>query len=1723
MLNMSNQFYNYLKDRLVEFLYNQPLKGGERFYVQFDEDIQVEIFYNVLRCADESRDFIYKHDQGSLYNTFELNINGISVVIAATVNKITPDFLVALRNEVETQKHQWKDKAIIFIYNENLDSIKYGSSNLLKEGMPFHVKTITKNLSKEINRSELNKAEKKVVDFYLQLKLADKIMQPTLWEFSEILSLVSRGNIQDEDYSKLGLFRDDKLIQYTPNQMDARLKENYEFYKDVESIHEFGNIDYKLEKLFDDNGVKRLKSNKWKEQDFTFVKESNEKNKSGKVLEYIEDIKKVTEDNLVFWEKPYTDTKAGARKRHIIIFNPLGLENIKINFTFDDFIQTQFLNKKSAKVCQISGKKLKVNLIHKKGEVTFKKITYTHKKQSKSKYEFNIAVLEVAPELLKEIKTVVEVNESKRRVIINNDNQTICIGDNENYKVIDELGDINTIEINSLTESLKLPSTTLSFIEDEIQLDLKIDKHQIPLLIKNKAFKAATIPPKRVWKLKREYKENFIINNNKLKQGTREFYPNYKLNKIIEDENTWISNKFFYGERKGDKLEAVELELDSELKKAYLELLNYYRDNEFIPILTYMGEELKLLCENYIDIFNRCIENISENALLSRKEKDLSKIGVIKEDKRVILTPLHPLNIAYQLSIYSYIDEEVLEYHILDRLNGANLLPYMFLDSGELYRAVAQNDISEWIIYEPLNNVRTQDTNSFLADVIEEKLKQFVKYFNYLFIEGSKAPLKINMVNIGYKKEIIRGIFVFIKKQIKEKGPDNIIPMEIGLYQDDETENIFENFARYKDVKKISDEFGIDFKVENITAEDVLRIFQDNVHYYKLKNTGEYEYTHITFCDMISQDKNAKHKMNEIETGMALEGLVSTVASINCGEDYRSGFGTKNILNEKNILISTATNLNELAANLDNQGKNPYRKDETIVAITSTLKEKMINEMYNSSHWVTFINPRVDLEFFQKHHTNLLIIHYNDQYTSSNYYDAITVTNKYQQFINIVKEYLNDFVSSNDEEINGAIKAFNSINGEWLLKMVGSKGQFAREKLSIVSAIKYTLGYLEHKNIIWIPISLEEILRVAGAVRLDRSSGIFSAKNLKVKGNISDDLLLMGLEVRDDESVYLHYYPVEVKVGINQENVILKAKDQINKTRATIDEQLLDEEYLNHEGEKKFLKKFFRNFFVQVFLLNAKKFEINEVWPEKSFDIIQRVAHKLLNDKYEIANNLNPIIGKGAVVSFRKDNAWRSANIEEDILVINLTEEDAYTGVVQNLEDIKNRIQQGKTDLNTGKLLSAIYNVDPVEVKDEEKDDEGIEEYADDVETIENTQVDVTNEEEYKVKNLKDIRILIGTMEGSNKKVYWQYGHEKLSNRHILISGKSGQGKSYFIQCLLMELSNFGISNIIIDYTDGFKKSQLEDEFKEVMKDRIQQFLVIKDKFPLNPFKINKKEIDEGEYINEDYSDVAERVKCIIGSIYKDLGAQQLNSIYQGTKRGLERYEGRMNLRLLQQELEEENTSYAKTVSAQLALLFDKDPFDYQNSFDWSDIDKDEGKVFIIQLTGFKREIQLIITEFILWDLWYYKLQYGNKDKPLPVILDEAQNLDHSKKSPSAKILTEGRKFGWSGWYATQFLRGQLSGDEIKRLENSSQVAYFLPSDSEIGAVAGNLSRDSSEKKVWERKLSSLKKGQCISQGLFIDDNGENKGDVAVVVDITPMEERVERLKLLEKSLKQGN
>lgn len=354
--------------------------------------------------------------------------------------------------------------------------------------------------------------------------------------------------------------------------------------------------------------------------------------------------------------------------------------------------------------------------------------------------------------------------------------------------------------------------------------------------------------------------------------------------------------------------------------------------------------------------------------------------------------------------------------------------------------------------------------------------------------------------------------------------------------------------------------------------------------------------------------------------------------------------------------------------------------------------------------------------------------------------------------------------------------------------------------------------------------------------------------------------------------------------------------------------------------------------------------------------------------------------------------------------------------------------------------------------------------------------------------DLQNTRVMIG-YDKIKDNVCWEFGHKQLANRHLLITGTSGQGKTYSIQTMLYELSKSNVSSVIFDYTEGFRLDQLEPEFVGRMGNHINQRVVKFENVPINPFKRQYIEFAGMKYPEKD-SDVAARFANIITHVY-NFGDQQSAAIFDAVRIGLSKYKDKMNMQRFQEELENEKqvNKSAQTVISKMQPFFYSIEFEEDSNFDWKDvIYPEDSTATIFQLTAIDRDMQVIITELMLWDLWYYTTKNGSKDKPFVVVLDEAQNLSHKEKSPSCKILTEGRKFGWSAWYATQSLK-VLDDEEVTRLMQAAFKLYFKPTDDEIVKMAKQL--DPTNGNSWLTSLKGLKKGQCIVVGERVRQDGK--------------------------------
>ncbi|MBQ3421928.1 MAG: DNA phosphorothioation-dependent restriction protein DptH, partial [Romboutsia sp.] len=496
--------------------------------------------------------------------------------------------------------------------------------------------------------------------------------------------------------------------------------------------------------------------------------------------------------------------------------------------------------------------------------------------------------------------------------------------------------------------------------------------------------------------------------------------------------------------------------------------------------------------------------------------------------------------------------------------------------------------------------------------------------------------------------------------------------MDIYIYSDNNITNAFEEVAFNDEIKDLKEVYGINLNVSSMSEEDVLDLYREKVHFYSKKLEDGIEYSHITFIEMNNDIMKNSANMDDIPSGIILNGLISGVPSVFSGDYYRTGFGTK-FANTKTDIIDIASHLN--AVNAASTG-DPYNSNISKVISVPNSNRAKLEDVYNSSHWITFIDPKVDLNFFKNDPgaKDLLIIHYSDQYTTAGGYDAITVTRKSGPYQKVIEDFLaKKGVENVKEHSAGVINMFNAINGDWLLKLISSKSHAPKEKISILSAVKVALAKLKKDDFIWVPISLEEVLRVSGGAGLKQSDGFLSAKKLGFdNGATSDDLLLIGIEIVEDE-VLVHYYPIEVKIGYKDADEISKAVKQAKSTKNIFKEILLPKE----GAELTSTQKVYRNFLMQLVITSAEKLNLYNVCNEENWNnvIDSDIRRKLLNEEYEINDGTDNTLGEACVISFKAGNTSDFVNRQEDnIMVVGLSENDGFNYVTKSVAEIRDEI-----------------------------------------------------------------------------------------------------------------------------------------------------------------------------------------------------------------------------------------------------------------------------------------------------------------------------------------------------------------------------------------------------------------------------------------------------------------
>ncbi|WP_176140596.1 DNA phosphorothioation-dependent restriction protein DptH [Halobacillus salinus] len=1301
---MSNQFYNFIAEIIYDYFKSHVPLSGERYYLTLNNYVDIHSLKTSLDQCVDTVPFQYNLENGDIYSTIQIPYNdGADLVVSNASNDVTNDFLVTLRNRVGDQVESWKGKALLSVITDELDSISGGSISLQSEGMPLHPKELSKSIKTKIQEQLSDSTDRIVLSNYLSQIDEERLVQfTTFYDYREVIEIAYNGRLSSDDYKNLGMFKDEQLSNSKGKNLEGRLNKNKELYSKIEKLNELNQDDSEYERFFLDRDIPKIKKEDWRELDFSTVYHSNKKRmeitKGTKVS--FERISVPSNVKCDYFIRPLSNKGAGKRKYQLLIYTDepdrmsLSLNMDVKNSKFDG-LQKDFLKQHgSSSELKVRKRAIDVSFDMEEQSALYEKLVYKHEGKASLGAEFHICVIPFSELIFKEYHTSFEVDFKGRRLKLPFDSNEVTIGTQaEREEKVAE--DQTSLELSTSEGNVFELANEILDREERVTFDVQFKNVSMKIELAGEKPETVPVRANKLAKVKRESQVTFDMKGNKITSDqTHDFYVYNEHKTFLDLEKQWVEEIAYTGVFSGGQFDIDEdIKLPAELKNAYNRFVNSFLKQP--PSLISWSDSIQDRAIEYVEQYIEAIKKIDDAQPAGKKSRSLFKLGVIDNQNgdEVWLTPFHPLSVAFELRKLNRLSNEEIDQAILDRLKPDGLLPYLYDENDSVFTPDTKQNIPGWILYKKIDTANVVDADLYLDKVVKNKLQQFEEHFSYLFMQNSLAPIKVNIINVLNDYQAIRGL---IKWYLDRRGKNRKVkmpPIHVNVYRELIEDSYCEHFAEINRVEDFERIFEVKLKPQdqNETAEDQLEELHENINFFVTTGSLSYDYAHISFYKMEAQKQFASQPMDQLESGVSMDGLYTTVPSKKFEEDYRSGFGVKDYtVDSKDLLLNCAYYTNELASNMVNQASNTYVKGRGIVARTTLDDLNVIHNILQSSNWVTFVDPGVELDFFESTIDDLLVIHYNDQYSSSSRYDAITVTSRSNQYYEVIKEFfdsLNISTADNPRAVERTISAFNTINGEWLLKIIGNRGHFTEEKLSIIAAIKMSLAYFNHENILWVPVSLEEVLRVAGAVNLNQKDGIFTAKNLGVSGKHSDDVLLIGIEQKEDD-IHVHLYPIEVKIGNNYDHVIKKAHEQIEKTSHLLERETIDK-------DDSFMKEFYQNFFIQLFTSNAKRMTQTSFFTSKDYSLSSQMMEKLKKGQYKFVNNLSPYIGEGAIISYKRGIYVRTNELKQNALLIEMSKEDDLKPCMMNeVEELEEWLTGSSTDFVKENIFKYSYSSD---------------------------------------------------------------------------------------------------------------------------------------------------------------------------------------------------------------------------------------------------------------------------------------------------------------------------------------------------------------------------------------------------------------------------------------------
>lgn len=1650
--NMLQSFYNYIvNELLIGYFKKNPLQKGSRYFMIVENEKHRNMLIQALNdaCDKITISGIYQGNDSSVieesYDTHVIKPSADSSSIIIGYDKTsTEDYLTTIRNSVGLRGGKYEEFGVIYILSDSiLSSIITACQDLQAIGGPLHSSYIIRDIHEKAEDVISKDLERKYLYKYLN-KISEYIADGTcnLFDFAHALSVLADQTLKGH-YNDLDFFNDkavyDGTFKPSDTEIEIRVEKNHEIYRKISDImNEDDDTDkFKLlQRFLDEKLSKKVVGNAdtWRNIDFQEFLDSIERKAATANLE-LWDIELPSEGLLT---SMVSFTKGNKKKKstsYVVICDQTESVGLQVKITFNKEIK-----KVTSDVCQTQGQILKVTV----GDALIKQSIGLNDNH----HDFFMMKLPCNKSFFKDVEECFSINKKGEIVVVVPDEADILTFGNG-----DELLSIPLDNKVVWTDNAKLEIPVVADDEND-QIDFFVDFGGKEVKFVLKLNIAKPVPPARPGTIEEGTYEDGVV---MVDGQPRAVYSYWK--KFLDWEHAFIKNRcsFIYycnneltheREPKYDNLDQP-----SSIQTSLMHLFEYFDNHVTIPSLCPMNDELRELYKAYWDSVVSVLHSIPNNRSLSREEYLITKLGVVSEWDKIYLSPFHPILVAYTLEYDKQFDTKEDSSFAKKLLSPFYLLPYIFFNSNASRPYTDKNlsEIRNWLSYEGVNCKPQERTNDITTKMVWTKMEAFIKHFKYLF-QDKDCPIIISTIGIADDTNVIKGIVEFIRKQYS----DGVQKIELHEYVDNlMEETFFEKLNRLDSIDAITRELeSLNLKLESkgeYTSQEIIHQLFTRVSFYKhalSPTNGQIGYSHIAFYQMDTGTEFIRQVTSELRTELSFNGLISIPSTYNKMGAYIIGYGTNGVKEQLGFLYPMTTVLNTLYANEEHEGCSVFSNNTCVAKRYKFSESDLLNSIYENANWVTFINPEVDINFFYKQ--NLYVVHYTDQYTINAKYDSITVTKHVDQYENMLRKSYEKYALSEErfQHFNETMMDyFNCLNGSWMLDIVKKSEDQIREKMSIVAASIAMLRFMSrNKNVHWIPVSLEEILRVTGSIGLPQDY-IFTKKSLGTKGAMSDDLLMIGLDATDENDIQLYLYPVEVKFSKNS-SMAGKAGKQVSQTYLQLKEHLF--------GEANFTRNIYRTFFASQFLTNAEKLNANNLLSDKEYQEIEKFRFELLNLKYTLKEKL-PVkeMGSAAIVSFYSHATHSiSTSLVDNVPVceVHFSEQECFQFVA---EPENNHMKFLETDLIMidSDTLNAIDNPiaptegteSPIEVTeidgeevitDSKMNSSVVTDESNSASTTEQSSA-VEQKEEPKTESVSQektshsIKILVGHAQSGHREVVFEPNNTKMvSHPNMGVIGTMGTGKTQFARSVIAQFAKEGVNNVggkpvgmlVFDYKGDYK----DKDFLNAVGGTCYKF-----NYPFNPLKLVVNDEVEGMNLPAITADrIADsfakayglglkqqsNIKQVIIDTYKDAGITKDPSSWENPVPTMEQV-----IEKYFETYDANDKAFALFDKLRDYTIFTTDNSNCVSLFEWLN------SVRVIDLTLYPDDTKKVIVSLIL-DLFYAEMRQlggskqenGFRELRSMIMVDEAHQFLKKDFNSFRSIISEGRMFGVGMILSTQ-------------------------------------------------------------------------------------------------------